>query len=1004
VASASFSNIIGALNTSLSTVQITASVVNSPQITGSLFGTASWAQNSVSASWAPTSGTTTTGSVTSVSVTTNAGVSGTVANSTTAPAISITLGAITPTSISTGQITGSIISGSQFTGSLFGTASFSQNAQTYSSSFSTSDTTNSASFTTTISSLTANVTTNSSSLLALSSSYQTTSASFTSKELADSGSLLTLSSSYVVSSASFSTRVFKDSGSLLALSASYLASSASFTAKELADSGSLLALSSSYVASSASFSTRIFTDSGSLLTTSASLLSLSSSYQTTSASFTEKELADSGSLLLVSSSLVVSSASFSSRLVALSSSFNSSQITGSIISGSQITGSVFGTSSYSAEAAISSKADPTGIFRVERTSAGGNAVIYLGGQDLNGLLIIGCSAGASNGVIGISNSKGFVIQRGNYGYGFITGLADANASADTVITSPGAGNLQFGNADAAAAVPQTMSMQSVVAGTSDTQGRDFVLAGSRGTGLGGGGSVIIKIAPVGPTGTAQNTLSAIATFSSSYITILSGSLSVSTSITASSALITQITGSVFGTSSWAQNSISASWAPTSGTSATGSVTNVSVNTSNGVSGTVQNATTTPAITVTLGRIVPTDVTSSFSGNITGSLFGTASWSVNAISASWAPTAGTSATGSVTSVSVATANGVSGTVQNATTTPSITLTLGRITPTDVTSSFSGSLDGTASFSSNALSYSSSLTSTISNLTSNVTTNSSSLLSVSASFVASSASFSTRIFTNSGSLLALSSSYQTTSASFTAKELADSGSLLALSSSYQATSASFTARELADSGSLLTVSSSFVNSSASFSSRLVALSGSFNSTQVTSSFINSSQITGSLFGTASWAANATASGFYTAIGTGSQSVLSVNTFNEINFSNILTPSPAWTHSTSSGQFTCSLGGLYEVTLTTYMQKTGSGTLVGATRLVLDNLEISGSYSAFSFTANNVPQPLVSKVIIPVLSGSALRAEFAGNSGSMQVIPPPSIATSHSKPSVSILISKL
>lgn len=45
--------------------------------------------------------------------------------------------------------------------------------------------------------------------------------------------------------------------------------------------------------------------------------------------------------------------------------------------------------------------------------------------------------------------------------------------------------------------------------------------------------------------------------------------------------------------------------------------------------------------------------------------------------------GTSSAGTVTAVSVTTANGVSGAVSNATTTPAITLTLGNITPTSVT---------------------------------------------------------------------------------------------------------------------------------------------------------------------------------------------------------------------------------------------------------------------------------------------------------------------------------
>ena len=53
-----------------------------------------------------------TGTVTSVSVTTGSGVSGSVSNATTTPAISLTLGAITPASVaSTGAVTGSNLSG-----------------------------------------------------------------------------------------------------------------------------------------------------------------------------------------------------------------------------------------------------------------------------------------------------------------------------------------------------------------------------------------------------------------------------------------------------------------------------------------------------------------------------------------------------------------------------------------------------------------------------------------------------------------------------------------------------------------------------------------------------------------------------------------------------------------------------------------------------------------------------------------------------------------------------
>lgn len=51
------------------------------------------------------------GTVTSVSVTSSNGVSGTVTNQTTTPAIALSLGAITPTSISTGTVTATVLAG-----------------------------------------------------------------------------------------------------------------------------------------------------------------------------------------------------------------------------------------------------------------------------------------------------------------------------------------------------------------------------------------------------------------------------------------------------------------------------------------------------------------------------------------------------------------------------------------------------------------------------------------------------------------------------------------------------------------------------------------------------------------------------------------------------------------------------------------------------------------------------------------------------------------------------
>jgi hypothetical protein len=75
-------------------------------------------------------------------------------------------------------------------------------------------------------------------------------------------------------------------------------------------------------------------------------------------------------------------------------------------------------------------------------------------------------------------------------------------------------NLKLGAADAAIPVAQTLGVQSVVAGTTNTAGASFTIAGSRGTGTGAGGSLIFQVASAGSSGSAQNALAAALTIGS----------------------------------------------------------------------------------------------------------------------------------------------------------------------------------------------------------------------------------------------------------------------------------------------------------------------------------------------------------------------------------------------------------------------------------------------------------------------------------------------------------
>jgi len=126
----------------------------------------------------------------------------------------------------------------------------------------------------------------------------------------------------------------------------------------------------------------------------------------------------------------------------------------------------------------------------------------------------GMQFNASTGVIGLSRSAdGAVVTSWNANSNsFNVGTATVSAtlvlggSTDLFLTRRGAANLRLGAADAAAPVAQTLSVQSVVAGTTNTAGTNFTITGSQGTGTGAGGSLIFQVAPAGTAGSTPNAL------------------------------------------------------------------------------------------------------------------------------------------------------------------------------------------------------------------------------------------------------------------------------------------------------------------------------------------------------------------------------------------------------------------------------------------------------------------------------------------------------------------
>ncbi len=121
---------------------------------------------------------------------------------------------------------------------------------------------------------------------------------------------------------------------------------------------------------------------------------------------------------------------------------------------------------------------------------------------------IGSDAVAITGDMAVS---GTVALDGNLSLGTDSSKLYLGHLNDLIISWNAAAAWQFGAEDAAAPVAQIMRYQSVVAGTTNTAGKDATIELSAGTGTGIGGKLVIKGAPHGSTGSAQNALATVLT-------------------------------------------------------------------------------------------------------------------------------------------------------------------------------------------------------------------------------------------------------------------------------------------------------------------------------------------------------------------------------------------------------------------------------------------------------------------------------------------------------------
>lgn len=97
----------------------------------------------------------------------------------------------------------------------------------------------------------------------------------------------------------------------------------------------------------------------------------------------------------------------------------------------------------------------------------------------------------------------FVFSSGS-NLGFSSGSTGNTGTLDAILTRGGPANIRHGSIDAAAPVAQTISTQSVVAGTSNTSGPAFTFQAPLSTGNATGGAFVFNSSYGGVSGTAQN--------------------------------------------------------------------------------------------------------------------------------------------------------------------------------------------------------------------------------------------------------------------------------------------------------------------------------------------------------------------------------------------------------------------------------------------------------------------------------------------------------------------
>jgi hypothetical protein len=147
--------------------------------------------------------------------------------------------------------------------------------------------------------------------------------------------------------------------------------------------------------------------------------------------------------------------------------------------------------------------------------------------------------------------------------------------------------------------------------------------------------------------------------------------------------------------------------------------------------------------------------------------------------------------------------------------------------------------------------------------------------------------------------------------------------------------------------------------------------------------------------------TSANYVFAYDTTTQTVATANTFQDVTFDTNAIIN-GWTHTTSTASFTAAVTGNFTITIDAIANATGGASFGIEFRIVKNGTEVSGSQIYNTAQNNNSPQTITGKCLVAVTSGDVIKVQMTAGKTNGQILS--SNGNSTVKPSIKINISRI